>query len=119
MKLFLCDDKKIKTYSLTNSLEDSVVIDYFYNDSDIYETISFSCTTGVWKIVETPNIKVVSNIKDSYKEYDSIKIKLLSLDINVMIYFLPFVEEYTDYIITDGQSITIGSNANNNIILRN
>ncbi len=119
MKLLLCDDKKIKTYSLTNSLEDSVVIDYFYNDSDIYETISFSCTTGVWKIVETPNIKVVSNIKDSYKEYDSIKIKLLSLDINIMIYFLPFVEEYTDYIITDGQSITIGSNANNNIVLRN
>ncbi len=119
MKLLLCDDKKIKTYTLTNSAEDSLIIDYYYDNSDIYETISLKrLNDNSWSIEQTVNVEIVGNNKEFYSEYDKASIHFLSLDKKVTLYFLPFLEEYVDISLGNLETIKIGSSADSNIIIK-
>ena len=71
MKLLLCNDKKIKSYNLTNGNEDGLIIDY-YDDSDIYETISIKKVDNSWSVENKVNIEIVGNknICDLYEKKD-------------------------------------------------
>ena len=109
VKLLLCDDKKVNTYTLTNSGEDSLVIDYYYDNSDVFETITLKRLENSWSIENTINIEIIGNKKDSYVEYDRVSIRFLSTNKVIMLHFLPFLEDYIDISIGNLETINIGS----------
>ncbi len=116
MKLLLCDDRKINTYILKNSSENSFVIDY-YCDDDVYETITLKNIDNNWSIENNINIEIISNNKPSYSEYDSVKLRISSINKEISLYFLPFIEEYYDISLNNIDSLKAGTSNDSNIVV--
>ena len=114
MKLLLCNDKKIKSYNLTNGNEDGLIIDY-YDDSDIYETISIKKVDNSWSVENKVNIEIVGNknICDLYEKKD---IHFLSINKTVSLYIVPSIDNYIYYSTEGFQEIKIGNTNDCNII---
>lgn len=117
MKLLLCNDKRIKTYNLTNGNEDGLTIDY-YDDSDIYETISLKKHDDTWFVEQTANIEIIDK-QNVCKIYEKKDIHFLSINKTISLYIVPSLDNYSYYSIGTLPEIKIGNTTDCNILFSN
>ncbi len=121
MRLLICDDLKINSFNLANDAKDYFTINYYYTKDSLCETITLSSSNGLWEMKANVNMQIMDENNQKltsifFREYDKYRVHFSDLNIYVMMYIVPDLEQYADIEVKTTNRITIGSTSANNII---
>lgn len=121
MKLLVADSKKISYYNLPKVVEDYFMVDYVYND--IQEAITLVAKNGNWYLSSDSNVQVIDNGNIAQNvivnEYLYYMVHFVDINTNVVIFVMPDIIDYSEALIKDLSTLTIGSSSDCNIYYNN
>ena len=124
MKLLILDEDKLTKFLLPNLIEETYLIHYKADNSDIENTITIESNNNEWQIKSNGSVDIIENntIKDFaiLKEYMYYYLKINTLSKIVILYAVPSIV-YENYELSTNNlsNITIGSSKDCNISYSN
>ena len=121
MKLLVADSKKISYYNLPKVVEDYFMVDYVYNN--VQEAITLVAKNGNWYLSSDSNVQVIDNGNIAQNvivnEYLYYMVHFVDINTNVVIFVMPDIIDYSEALIKDLSTLTIGSSSDCNIYYNN
>ena len=124
MKLLILDGNKLTKFELPKEIEETCLIPYKSDNSDIENTITVEAINNEWQLKSNGSVDIIDNniIKDIaiLSEYKYYSLKINSLGKIVILYCVPSIE-YKNYELSTKNlsTITIGKDNNCNISYTN
>lgn len=116
MRLLICDDLKINFFSLPSISEDYFIVNYYYSDDSICETLTLKAIDGYWTIATDSNI-VISDYNNNVgmaklTEYSCYNLYFADLDKDIMLHVFPDLENYKDISVNNMMMVGFGNMCN-------
>ena len=124
MRLLILDEKKLAKYDLPTEIEETFLIHYKSDNSDIENVITVEAINNEWQLKSNGSVDIIenNNIKDlaAISEYQYCNLKINSVGKIVILYCVPSIENKNYELSTSNlSSITIGKSNNCNICYSN